>query len=76
MSIVTKQKAYNTHYQPGEPEELMRSDNFLRIHRSFLVAADKIESFSAAEVEIAERVLPIGRSHKENVMGKLGRMGA
>ncbi len=51
----------------------MRSDNFLRIHRSFLVAVDKIESFSAAEVEIAERVLPIGRSHKDFVMGRLGR---
>ncbi len=73
VSIVTKTKAYNTHYQLGKLEELMRSDNFLRIHRSFLVAVDKIESFSAAEVEIAGRVLPIGRSHKEYVMGKLGR---
>lgn len=73
VSIVTKNKAYNTHYQLGELEELMRSDNFLRIHRSFLVAVDKIDSFSAAEVEIAERTLPIGRSHKDHVMGKLGR---
>ncbi|MCB9356922.1 MAG: LytTR family DNA-binding domain-containing protein [Saprospiraceae bacterium] len=73
VSIVTKTKAYNTHYQLGELEELMRSDNFLRIHRSFLVAVDKIESFSAAEIEIAERTLPIGRSHKEYVMGRLGR---
>jgi DNA-binding LytR/AlgR family response regulator len=73
VSIVTKARAYNTHYQLGELEELMRSDNFLRIHRSFLVAVDKIESFSAAEVEIAGRTLPIGRSHKEYVMGKLAR---
>jgi len=73
VSIVTKTKAYNTHYQLGELEELMRSDNFLRIHRSFLVAIDKIESFSAAEVEIAERTLPIGRSHKMYVMERLGR---
>ena len=73
VTIHTFSKSYNTHYQLGELEELMRSDNFLRIHRSFLVAVDKIESFSAAEVEIADRVLPIGRSHKEYVMGKLGR---
>jgi DNA-binding LytR/AlgR family response regulator len=73
VSIVTKTKAYNTHYQLGELEELMRSDNFLRIHRSFLVAVDKIESFSAAEVEISGRTLPIGRSHKLYVMERLGR---
>ncbi|HMX39946.1 MAG TPA: LytTR family DNA-binding domain-containing protein, partial [Saprospiraceae bacterium] len=73
VTIHTPTKSYGTHYQLGELEELMRSDNFLRIHRSFLVAVDKIESFSAAEVEIAGRVLPIGRSHKEYVMSKLGR---
>lgn len=73
VTIHTKAKSYNTHYQLGELEELMRSDNFLRIHRSFLVAVDKIESFSAAEVEIAGRSLPIGRSHKEYVMERLGR---
>jgi DNA-binding LytR/AlgR family response regulator len=73
VSIVTKSKAYNTHYQLGELEDLMRSDNFLRIHRSFMVAIDKIESFSASEVEIAGRTLPIGRSHKLYVMEKLGR---
>ena len=73
VSIHTNSKSYNTHYQLGELEEMMRSDNFLRIHRSFLVAVDKIESFSAAEVEINGRVLPIGRSHKNYVMEKLGR---
>lgn len=73
VSIVTAAKAYHTHYQLGELEDLMRSDNFLRIHRSFMVAIDKIESFSAAEVEIAGRTLPIGRSHKLYVMEKLGR---
>jgi len=55
----------------GELVDLMQSDNFLRIHRSFLVAVDKIESFSAAEVEIAGRTLPIGRSHKLMVMERL-----
>ncbi|MBL7802275.1 MAG: response regulator transcription factor [Saprospiraceae bacterium] len=73
VTIHTREKSYPTHYQLGELEELMRSDNFLRIHRSFLVAIDKIESFSAAEVEIAGRSLPIGRSHKELVMERLGR---
>lgn len=73
VTIHTKAKSYPTHYQLGELEELMHSDNFLRIHRSFLVAVDKIESFSAAEVEIAGRSLPIGRSHKELVMERLGR---
>ena len=73
VSIHTPSKSYQTHYQLGELEELMRSDNFLRIHRSFMIAVDKIDSFSASEVEISGRKLPIGRSHKQYVMEKLGR---
>ena len=73
VSIHTPVKSYHTHYQLGELEELIHSDNLLRIHRSFLVAVDKIESFSAAEVEIAGRTIPIGRSHKDFVMERLGR---
>jgi len=73
VTIHTTSKSYQTHYQLGELEELLPKDNFLRIHRSFLVAVDKIESFSAAEVELAGRTIPIGRSHKEYVMDRLGR---
>jgi DNA-binding LytR/AlgR family response regulator len=71
--INTVEKAYHTHYQLGELESLIRSENFLRIHRSFLVAIDKIDSFSAAEIEIAGRSLPIGRSHKDVVLERLDR---
>lgn len=73
VQIVTKHRAHNTHYQLGELETLIQSDNLLRIHRSFLAAIDKIESFTATEVEIAGRELPIGRSFKNDVMDKLGR---
>lgn len=73
VTIHTINKSYNTHYQLGELEDMIRSNNFLRIHRSFLVAIDKIDSYSAAEVEMGGRSLPIGRSHKEFVMDRLGR---
>jgi DNA-binding LytR/AlgR family response regulator len=72
VAIVTKTKTYPTHYQIGELETLLRNDHFLRIHRSFLVAIDKIDAFSAADIEIGGRTLPIGRSHKGYVMERLG----
>ncbi len=71
--IVTGGKSYSTHYQLGELETLLHDENMLRIHRSFIVAIDKIESFSAIEVELHGRTLPIGRSFKIDVMEKLGR---
>lgn len=73
VTIHTETRSYQTHYQLGELENLMRNDNFLRIHRSFLAATPKIQSYSATEVDIAGRSLPIGRSHKALVMEVLGK---
>ncbi|MEY3243358.1 MAG: hypothetical protein RIR11_4797 [Bacteroidota bacterium] len=73
VTIYTAEKKYNTHYQLGELESILHAKNFLRIHRSFLVSIDKIDSFSAAEVEISGRSVPIGRSHKELVMEVLAQ---
>lgn len=71
VTIHTAQKSYPTHYQLGELEEWIQSDNFMRIHRSFLVALDKIDSFSSTEVEIGQRTIPIGRSYKNIVVERL-----
>ncbi|MEZ4995413.1 MAG: LytTR family DNA-binding domain-containing protein [Saprospiraceae bacterium] len=53
--------------QIGELEAEFRPYGFLRIHRSFIVAMDKISAYSASDVEVAGRTLPIGRSYKELV---------
>jgi DNA-binding LytR/AlgR family response regulator len=43
----------------------------LRVHRSFIVSKDKIEAFTATDVEIAGKEIPIGRSYKEFVLRAL-----
>ncbi len=71
VTIHTAERSYHTHYHLNELEELLPREHFLRIHRSFLVAIDKIDAFSAAEVEIGGRALPIGRKYKEWVAKRL-----
>lgn len=44
---------------------------FLRIHKSYLIAIDKIESFSAMSVELKGIELPIGRSYQRAVFSTL-----
>jgi DNA-binding LytR/AlgR family response regulator len=72
VTIRTIDKSYATSYQLGELEEMLRNDDFLRIHRSFMVSVNKIRAYSTTEVEVGNRILPIGRSHKEYVMMRLG----
>ncbi len=71
IRVVTKDKTIITKFQLGQVEELLSKNNFLRIHRSFIVAKDKVDAFTATDVEINNKQLPIGRSYKELVQAEL-----
>ena len=52
--------------------ELLLPDNeFVRIHRSFLVSIGKIKGFNAQYIEIGKKELPIGPNYQSRVFEKL-----
>ena len=53
-------------------EEKLSESNFLRIHRSFVVALDKVRTFSTRHVEVATHELPIGRLFRPRVSQVMG----
>ena len=71
VKITTRDKAILTKIQLGEIEEMLATNNFLRVHRSFIVSKNKIESFSPSEIEINGTQIPVGRNYKELVMANL-----
>lgn len=71
IRIVARGKTILTKFQIGQIEELLARNNFLRIHRSFIVSKDKIEAFTATDVEVGGKAIPIGRSYKELVVSVL-----
>ncbi len=72
ICINTKEKSFLTKFQLSEFEEQISSTDFIRVHRSFLVARKKIDAFTAVEIEVAGQLVPIGRSYKDNVLTQLG----
>jgi len=71
IRVTTKNKSLLTKFKLSQVDELLSVNNFLRIHRSYIVAKDKIEAFSTTEVELGGKRLPIGRSYKELVLSIL-----
>jgi len=71
VRITTKEKSILTKFQLNEIEDILSKNNFLRIHRSFIAAKDKISAFTATDVEINNKSIPIGRSYKELVLAVL-----
>jgi two-component system, LytTR family, response regulator len=54
----------------GEIEKML-GDNFLRIHRSYIVNKHKITAFNAEEVFIEKTALPIGTNYKKMIESSL-----
>ncbi len=48
-------------------EELLPSDQFLRVHKSFIVATDKIKFIEGNRLRIEEHEIPIGQTYKSLV---------
>ena len=60
-----------TKFPLNEVEDLFANNNFIRVHRSFIVSKERITAFSATEVEINGIQIPIGRTYKEFVLSVL-----
>jgi len=71
IKIITPKKSILTKLPLSEIEGLLAKNDFLRIHRSFIVAKNKIEAFSTTDIEIEGKQIPIGRSYKDQVLAAL-----
>ncbi len=72
VKIVTLHKTIVTKYTISQLELDLPAADFLRIHRSFIVAKNKVDFFDANDVEIRGKEIPIGRNYKEVVFRELG----
>ncbi len=52
-------------------EEKLDSSQFMRVHKSFLVAVKKIDGMEGNELLIGAHRIAISRTYKEDVMEKL-----
>jgi two-component system, LytTR family, response regulator len=65
VKVVTTKKEYLSKISTHEIEALLPHNLFKRIHRSFIVSIDKIESYTAEEVEINGVTIPVGRDYRD-----------
>ncbi len=74
VRVKTFEKDVITHQTISYFEEKLPEDAFIRIHRSFIVPINKIETFSASSIEVPGKELPIGRMYKNNVLAVLNEL--
>ncbi|MEO6732449.1 MAG: response regulator transcription factor [Ferruginibacter sp.] len=67
VKVVTKTKNIITKRSIASLEEALPTAAFMRIHRSYIVAVNKIESYTSELIEITKQELPIGRMYRLQV---------
>jgi len=55
-----------------ELEEALPEQQFIRIHKSYIVAISEIQSLEGNLIEVDDVKLPVGKSHKEDVLKVFG----
>ena len=71
VTIHTKEKKYITYLTFKAVEDYLPAQQFIKVHKSYIVSAAKIDSIEGNEVIIGGHHIPISRGLKEDVMEKL-----
>ena len=71
IKIHIKDKVLVTRETISNLEMKLPSQQFLRIHRSYIVNLCKTDSYTNEFIEIEKNAIPISRTYKENVLKKL-----
>ncbi|MGZ4098977.1 MAG: LytR/AlgR family response regulator transcription factor [Bacteroidia bacterium] len=66
IQIFTKEKKIMTLMSMKDILNMLPPDNFARIHRSFIVAIDKISGFSGKKVFVETKEIPVGDIYRKD----------
>lgn len=69
VKVVTTRAAYLSKMSTHEIEALLPAHLFRRVHRSFIISIDKVQSYTAESVEVNGVEVPVGRGYREVVEG-------
>lgn len=71
VSIFTAAERIITLQHMKKLEEVLPSGRFARVHKSFIVAIDKIESIERGRIQIGEKIIPIGDTYRDQFFRKI-----
>ena len=71
MNIHTQKERFTALSTMKAIEERLPKDKFIRVHRSYLVHIDKINRFEDNMIRLGDKIIPVSRSCRENLVKQL-----
>jgi DNA-binding LytR/AlgR family response regulator len=71
IKFYTKEKTYAIHGTLKAAEEKLPSSNFIRVHRSYIIALDKIDTLQEGGLVIHGQFLPIADAYRKSLNSRI-----
>jgi|SRR5687767_14418904 DNA-binding LytR/AlgR family response regulator len=71
IKVHTPEKVFVAFERLSNMEEKLPENKFARIHKSFIVALDKITTYNSEQIKIGDQSLSIGRIFRNNFLKKM-----
>jgi two-component system LytT family response regulator len=71
LRIICTDKKIMTLQSFSKLEEILPAKNFCRVHKSFIVAIDKIKSVDRGVIIVADQRIPVSNTYKENFYSRI-----
>lgn len=71
VAIYTKEKKMLSYITFSQVEKQLPPERFVKVHKSYIVALDKIKSIEGNLIHIAQHEIPVSRSLKDAIMQKI-----
>ncbi len=72
LKIHSLENVIITHQTMSEMENILPSNQFIRIHKSYIIASARIKAVFGNSVDMEKVILPIGLNYKERIMSYIG----
>ena len=71
IKVVTIERTFITHKSLTSLTDELPADRFIRIHKSYTIAIDKVKFIEGNRVQVLTHTLPIGRNFNKEVKSKI-----
>ncbi len=73
-TIVARHSVFSVRNLLKDFEDVLPSDQYIRIHKSYIVRIDEINSINTKEIKVASDLVPVGRTYYHGLVNRIQKL--
>ena len=71
VKIHTKEKMFTIYTTLRQVESKLPSEDFVRVHRSFIVRLEQVKNIDIGNLQVADRIIPISNTYRAGLLARI-----